>query len=78
MSAPDRSYGARRLQDMVGVTRFLAEVLVVDTFYLAGYFGQAVAPTLVSSARLGVETLSNPKLHRWLLFWSAYLFVTCY
>ena len=75
---PERSYGSRRWRRALGLTRFIAEVLLIDSVYLVSYLGQSLYPPLASATRAAGEILSNPTLHKWLLIWSAYLFVTCY
>jgi hypothetical protein len=75
---PERSYGYRRWREAVGFTRLVAEAVLIDSVYLASYLGQALYPPLASSAKAAGQTLTNPTLHKWLLIWSGFLFLTCY
>lgn len=60
------------------VTRLVAEVILIDSVFLLGYAAQASAPPVVNAAKMIWELVSRPAFHRWLLFWSAYVFITCY
>ncbi len=78
LTPPERSYRAQVWRDMTGVARFLGEVILIDSVYVAAYAGQSVAPTLLAAARAIGETVSNPTIHKWILVWAAFLFFTCY
>lgn len=78
MIPPERSYASQLLRDATGVARFLGEVIVIDSLFVAGYAGQSIAPALLAGVRRVGETIANPSFHRWLLVWAAFLFFTCY
>lgn len=78
LTRPERPYGTRLLINGFAVTRLVAELLLVDSVFLLGYVAQISAPPVATAAKMTWELVSRPAFHRWLLFWSAYLFVTCY